>query len=1003
MANKKLQNNQNRKNTEGPAMNGNNTGAATSNQNSSTAQSSTTQINNNSSSANTNVTGGPTPNTTTSVNSHPQQHLSQSQHSHQRLSSTSSQHTSSSKQSLKKSLNNEVEKIYLQINTSVGSLSNQGGFRSGGNKDQRIKEKEKERNVQGGGRQGNQSNHYHNHSSGGGSGGNQQNARKKDNKFQNRDLSNQSHRSSGLTNTHGNHHQQHQSSNSVENSKLGFPSNTSLSSSPGIVSPTPAVPAQPQVFHESKTVQTDQKVKKEKPKPVKKEERLSPFKSTDPKDMDTVTAFQEQDDWNKVEMMCELLYLLSPTDLRLVLNCIEGAIRCYSNQTRNIETASNSPNPTKSLPQFICSPSHQPLPVFPNVSDTTAQNLRSLANVLVGPPVTGLPPLMTPVSNILIPAEQNCNQPSSSTTPSSSISTANKETGSVVVSNPAGGSASSSEGQSQDSLKTAQKATTPEPESSQSHSGNPPRPATSTVQNTMTYVPQEPELFLKAVRDITDYLYTMMSMCASTNRHSAAKISDYVKGVLLREKNQVIERIPNELDKIDVLQNIGKIISAMTHHPAVTLDDKMTYSNMRDGIRSEIEGFFRQYYSKENERKHDDVTSTDGVGDTEDTEDSDEYEEDDFELARRFGAIDLHSRFLGHMPHTSSPSIPGTFFITRFIGRQIERNDNLFSLEIHWSDGDCTFAQRSRDQLKALQHRLLDEFGQQRSEKQNFNHGIASSFSSFDEDNKKLSTSNSTMETSFAPGGERIVPRLSRDATPSQYVQYINELSDLPARMMLSSVICEEFNGTRSRTEDLLQESRASSDGLIFSRWKNPRAKSPIRYYERGSGRIPDSVEYPVNIQPFNYSNTPQSHQQILYPSCSNCGGQHAYKSCELATILDKKEPKIRSDPEGIPPNPSALLGGATASPFFTPLHPQISHHVFLDTPPGMLTSNHFNHQQQMMQNTLFHNGGQFRPNGPQYEGHVPMMFLPQNGMQNSNTSAGNNPNGGSNNPNANF
>ncbi|EGT37939.1 CBN-GLS-1 protein [Caenorhabditis brenneri] len=950
-------------------MNGNNTGAATSSQNSSNGPSSTSQINNNNSSANTNVTGGSAPNTgnSTSASSHHQQHQ------HQRLSSTSSPHTSNSKLSLKKSLNNEVEKI----NTSIGSLSNQGGFRSGGNKDQRIKEKEKE--------------------SGGGSGGNQQNARKKDNK--NRDLSNQSHRSGGLTNNHVNHHQQHQSSNSVENSKLGFPSNTSLSSVPGIVSPTPAVPAQPQVFHESKTVQTDQKVKKEKPKPVKKEERLSPFKSTDPKDMDTVTAFQEQDDWNKVEMMCELLYLLSPTDLRLVLNCIEGAIRCYTNQMRPVETTSNSENPTVALPQFICSPPHQPLPAFPNVSDTTAHNLRSLANVLVGPPVTGLPPLMTPVPNLLIPAEQNCNQPSSSTTPSSSISTANKETANVVVSNQAGGSTSSSEGQSQDSLKTAQKATTPEPESSHSHSGNPPRPATSTMQNSTPQVPQEPELFLKAVRDITSYLYTMMSMCASTNRKSAAKISDYVKGVLLREKNQVIERIPNELDKIDVLQDIGKIISAMTHHPAVTLDDKMSYSNMRDGIRSEIEGFFRQYYSKESERKHDEITSTDGVGDTEDTEDSDEYEEDEFELVRRFGAIDLHSRSLGYLPHTSSTSMPGTFFITRFIGRQVEKSDNLFSLEIHWSDGDRTFAQRSRDQLKALQHRLLDEFGQQRSEKHNHNRGMSSSFSSFDEDNKKLSTSNSTMETSFAPGGERIVPRLSRDATPSQYVQYINELSDLPARMMLSSVICEEFNGTRSRTED---ESRASSDGLIFSRWKNPRAKSPIRFYDRDSGRIPDTVEYPVNIQPFSYSNTPQSHQQILYPSCSNCGGQHAIKVCDKSTLLDKKDPKIRLDPEGIPPNPSALLGGATTSPFFTPLHPQIPHHMFIDTPPGMLASNHYNHhQQQLMQNTLFHNGGQFRPNGPPYEGHVPVMFVPQNGM--SNSSAGNNPNGGSNNQNANF
>uniref|UniRef100_A0A1I7UY74 MIF4G domain-containing protein n=2 Tax=Caenorhabditis tropicalis TaxID=1561998 RepID=A0A1I7UY74_9PELO len=769
-----------------------------------------------------NSTGAPSSissTTNTMGTSFSQHNQSQSQPSHQRHSSTSSssQQPSFSKQPMKK--HNEVEKILLQMNNSAGSQSSQGGFRSAGNKDLKGREKEKEKN-QSSSRQGNQTNHHHqhsNHNSGGGASSiNQQNNRKKDNKFQNRDLSNNSHRG-GYINNYGNHYpqQQQQLANSLENHKSsGFPSNTSLSSA-GIVSasPTPVPPAVTPVCHESKTVQTEEKPKRTKQ--AKKEKESSPFKTTNPKDMDTVLAFKEHDDWNKVELMCELIYLLSPTDLRLLLNCIEGSVRYYANQMRPVEKTSNCADPTAGLPQFVCYPLNQQQNCFVNAHDPSTHIQRAALNMFGQQFPPGLPPLMNPGANVVYPCDSNYNHPPSSQTPPSSCSAVNNEATNGTTQDPAISNNTPPAEQQQEPSRNSTKSTTvtatmDKPPATVSESDatynaviNLAPSSSSSMQQSFPTVPQEPEKFLKSVRDLTSYLYTLMSVCTPTNRKSASKISDYFKAVLLREKTEILNRIPDELDKIDVLQDIGKIISAFTHHPAVTLDDKMKYADMRNGLRAEIESLFRLYYSpeKQSERKQQSNMSDNGKN-VEEGEDSDDSEEDEQYKIPEYDHAE-----------TSSKSAPGTFFVTRFIGRQVEKSDDLFSLEIHWSDGDRTFAQRSRDQLKTLQHRLLDEFGQQRSEKYNSHHGTTSSFSSFDEDNRKLSASTSTMETAFVPTGDRIVPRLARDATSAQYIQYINELSDLPARMMLSSVICEEFNGTRSRSDD---ESRDLSDGLIF-------------------------------------------------------------------------------------------------------------------------------------------------------------------------------------------
>ncbi|ULU12396.1 hypothetical protein L3Y34_015592 [Caenorhabditis briggsae] len=1051
MANKK-----NKKSTDGSTMNGNPITTSGSAQNvpqnlQNANVPSSNQHNNNPASSNGTVTPASTATNTTTVPSGQQSNQSQNQQHHQKPTNTSSsQQTNSSKQPMKKTQQGEVEKI---SNSGGGSQGNQGnvGFRSSANKDQKAKEKEKEKSYQS--RQGNQSNNHHhnpNHFTGGGGGGNPQNHRKKDNK--NRDHSNQSHRGGAFSNNYTNHNQQSHGYSADTGKSARFPSNSSLSSSgttptltvaptptptspsttpvvqtPAKVAPAAATAVSPVITHESKTVQTDYVVveEKEMPQVAKKDEDLCPYKNTKIKEMDTVIAFQEHDEWNKVELMCELISYLSPSDLRLLSNCIDGLTRPYVMQMKPIEKTANGVDPLGGFPPFICAP----IPVLPSTfspasSESVICNQRNMVNNLFSyqqhPP--GIPPPLMPT--VVFPVDEAVQHPSSSTplNPPTSRETGSgtKSTSStpIDISNQPDGQQQDSESGSNKGIGGSVSAdlsvskTTPELETNHNPAPNLVQSNSSSAKQTGPQIPEESEKFFSNVKDIASYLYLLISVCASTNRRSAAKLSDYASNVLIREKSQIFERIPNELDQIELLEEIGKTVVALIHHPAVTLDDKIKYIDIRDSLRTEHENLFRMYYSPEKvaERKRQAGILEGGVGELDDGEGSDDGDNEDVE--RRFDVNEPFYPSSGYQQPKPS-SAPGTFFITRFIGRQIEKNENMFSIEIHWSDGDRTFAQRSREQIKGLQHRLLDEFGQQRSEKYT-HHGMNSSFSSFDEDHKKLSTSTSTMETTFALSGDRIVPRLPREATPAQHVQYINELSDLPARMMLSRVMCEEFNGTRARTDDLLQEANELSDGLIFSRWKNPRAKCPQSFYNRDESGNINPQPYPKTIHPFLHSNIPQTQSQILLPSCSNCGGQHLMKNCEKATLLERKalaEHKMRYEAEGGPM--SAAMSASTQAPggmvpVYAQMHPQMHHPVFIDN-QAMMNANHFTHHQhqQMIQSNMYLNG-QYRPNGQFAESPMAMFYSPPpQVVSNCGNSSGNNSNNGNNgggvNQNSNF
>lgn len=119
---------------------------------------------------------------------------------------------------------------------------------------------------------------------------------------------------------------------------------------------------------------------------------------------------------------------------------------------RPVEKTSNCSDPTAGLPQFVCSPPPPPQQVyyFPGIADAALYQTRNAVNsVFVQQHPPGLPPLLGGMyallsvnynlkifyfrQNIMYPPDANFHHSTSCTTPSSSVSVANKDVNNVPV------------------------------------------------------------------------------------------------------------------------------------------------------------------------------------------------------------------------------------------------------------------------------------------------------------------------------------------------------------------------------------------------------------------------------------------------------------------------------------------------------------------------------------------------------------------------------------------
>ncbi|CAD6184480.1 unnamed protein product [Caenorhabditis auriculariae] len=382
--------------------------------------------------------------------------------------------------------------------------------------------------------------------------------------------------------------------------------------------------------------------------------------------------------------------------------------------------------------------------------------------------------------------------------------------------------------------------------------------------------------------EILDALYTMIALLNPNNRRSAFQFARYVDSLVMAERQSHLSRIPQKEDQLRAIEMMGRVASACVHHPAFASNERLRFVVAREELRCEVEKLC-----------------------------------DELELSDMTSNVPRESPELPKMRSTPSPTSPSQspnaplvpfssmvfVYIRRFVGSQVEPNDQKnFHIQMIWSDGERTWTQRTREELKDLHYRLLDTFGDERKEvdalttsmaasvqmakeqgtaPSYFTESCASMATSVKGEEKSRSASTSVNSSNAEASSRRILPYFDYHADASSIVQYINDLSDLPARMMLSATMYEEFHATRMKTCDVQVSEKTNSRSVT----RTPpvrRHSQPLSY--------PHTSSYAE--QAMSYGVLPVQHMQVyqvVEPSCSNCAENHPFVFCNKPSFIEKQ------------------------------------------------------------------------------------------------------------------
>uniref|UniRef100_A0A0K0DET2 Ubiquitin conjugation factor E4 B n=1 Tax=Angiostrongylus cantonensis TaxID=6313 RepID=A0A0K0DET2_ANGCA len=224
----------------------------------------------------------------------------------------------------------------------------------------------------------------------------------------------------------------------------------------------------------------------------------------------------------------------------------------------------------------------------------------------------------------------------------------------------------------------------------------------------------------------------------------------------------------------------------------------------------------------------------------------------------------------------------GFAFVRRFRATQPDLNDidnflveragafhalvYTVALQMIWSDGERTFVGRTRNDINTLHHRLLDMFGEERREMkqaQDANIEQPESACSSRTASPTATDSNATPTPAVGTSALRILPYFSMDCSPAAVIQYINALSDLPARMMLSSVIYEQFFASRLSSDELeVAERSIPIASPSLQRYTHP-ASSPVIYPVASAALAYSSRGTGIQKIPFVLENTNEVNDSV--------------------------------------------------------------------------------------------------------------------------------------------
>lgn len=333
--------------------------------------------------------------------------------------------------------------------------------------------------------------------------------------------------------------------------------------------------------------------------------------------------------------------------------------------------------------------------------------------------------------------------------------------------------------------------------------------------------------------------YNVVCLLNSTNRQAAYALVRLIDH-LMEIRDLELDMLSTNEARREVLTNLGKLVSASIHHPAFSVDQRIRMLHARDELRNKLEQFTERVNQPESRSSEPDSKP-------------------------------------GLYSCRASPLTGGFAFVRRFRATQPDLNDiDNFLVEMIWSDGKRTFVGRTRSDINTLHHRLLDMFGEERREMKQAQDAGADhpdSACSSRTPSPTATDSNATPTPAVGSSALRILPYFSMDCSPAAVIQYINALSDLPARMMLSSVIYEQFFASRLSSEEIeVAERPIPTSFPSLQRYVHPASAPAI---------------FPVASAALAYS----SHGmgiQVQFPSCSNCAGPHAFVQCPKDTHFQK-------------------------------------------------------------------------------------------------------------------
>ncbi|KAJ1371943.1 hypothetical protein KIN20_033990 [Parelaphostrongylus tenuis] len=354
--------------------------------------------------------------------------------------------------------------------------------------------------------------------------------------------------------------------------------------------------------------------------------------------------------------------------------------------------------------------------------------------------------------------------------------------------------------------------------------------------------------------------YNVICLLNSTNRQAAYALAHLIDH-LMEIRDVELNMLSTNEARREVLTNLGKLVSASIHHPAFSVDQRIRMTHVRDEIRNKLE----QYTERVNQP-----------------------------VSRSSAAPDTRPR----LPSCrASPLTNGFAFVRRFHATQPDLNDiDNFLVEMIWSDGERTFVGRTRNDINTLHHRLLDMFGEERREMkqaQDASTDHPDSACSSRTPSPTATDSNATPTPAVGSSALRILPYFSMDCSPAAVIQYINALSDLPARMMLSSVIYEQFFASRLSSEELeVAERPIPTTSPSLQRYVHPAsapavfpvASAALAYSSHAMGIQESSLERKDEVT----TQEKITQTQVQFPSCSNCAGPHAFVQCPKDTQFQK-------------------------------------------------------------------------------------------------------------------